>query len=94
MMLIQITVYVHAPELTSHHSSSHSLKIGMAKEPLRKVHLGIIDAIVQLDAQLPRQVIVTINEARNKVSGIEFSLDGGVQLTASFSRPFLCVPRS
>lgn len=61
MLLLNIAVHIHAPKLASYHSRPHPLEIGVAQEPFRKVHLAVIDAVVQLDSQLPGQIIVSID---------------------------------
>lgn len=88
MVLCEIAVDVNAPKLTSHHALSHSEKISVSQQSLRQVHFAVIDAVVQLDAQLPRQIIMAIDETAPDSCQLCIMVSLEKVLTACSSKPF------
>jgi hypothetical protein len=50
VLLLRITVHIHAPELAPYLALPHSLDVSMAEELLSEINSPIIDAVVQLNA--------------------------------------------
>lgn len=61
MRLLRVAVHVYAPELAAHHAGPHPLEVRVAEEAAGEVDLAIVDAVVQLDPQLPGKVVVAID---------------------------------
>lgn len=68
MLLVDIAIHVYTPKLTSDHSLPHSLEICVSKQLAGEVDGTLVNAIMELDAELPRQVVVTINQAVDSIA--------------------------
>lgn len=64
MLLLGVTVHIDAPELASDHTLFHPMEVCMAKQLFGQIDLSIVDTILQFNAQLPGEIIMTINETR------------------------------
>lgn len=62
MILLQVTIHINTPELAANHALSQSLDVCMSQESLGEIHFAIVNTILQFDAKLPRQIIVSIDE--------------------------------
>ncbi len=67
MFLVRVTLHVDAPELAAHHTLSHALDVCVSEQALGEVDVTAIDAVMELDAQLPRQIVVTINQPTQNI---------------------------
>lgn len=63
MFLSGITVNVYAPELSPHHSLSHSPNISVSQQRLVWIKCPIVDAVVMFNPKQPGEVIMTINKS-------------------------------
>lgn len=68
MLLASITFHIHTPKLASHHPSFHSLDICVPEKSFREIELPAIDAVMQFYTQLPREIIMSINQTKIPVS--------------------------
>lgn len=63
MCLLRVAVYVNTPKLAANHTLPHPLQICMAQQLFGKVKATIVNAVMQLNPQHQRKVIVAIDQA-------------------------------
>lgn len=93
MLLSDVAIDINAPKLTSDLTLPHAQEISVAKESLREVYLVIINPVLQFYAQLPREVIVSVDEPvmNHKLAGCEPIHCFGASSTNGVSRSTLLV---